>query len=67
MVDVEDIMKRFKHGIEGIKVVKNTYDAQPVKRALMSYADSKGPNQHVHLSSLIWAFSVCQHILQYFH
>ena len=31
----------------------------PRKRALMSYANSKGPDQHVHTCSLIWAFCNC--------
>ena len=40
-------------------------DAQCMKRALMHFADNVGPDYHAHLCSLIWAFSVRQHILQY--
>ena len=36
-----------------------TYRDSPRKRALMLYANSKGPDQHVHTCSLIWAFSNC--------
>ena len=31
----------------------------------MHFADNLGPDQLAHLCSVIWAFSVCQHILQY--
>ena len=31
----------------------------------MHFADNIGPDQHVHLCSLIWAVSVCLHIIQY--
>ena len=42
---------------------KNTYNVQHMKRALMQFVDNVGPAQHAHLCSLIWAFSVSQHIL----
>ena len=41
------------------------YDAQHGKKALMPYANSEGPDEHVHPYSLIWTFSVLRHILQY--
>ena len=41
------------------------FDAQRTTRDLMHFADNVGPNQRAHLCSLIWAFSVCRHILQY--
>ena len=40
-------------------------DAQRGKMALMSNANRKGQDQHAHPCSLILAFSVRQHILQY--
>ena len=45
--------------------VQVLYDAQHTKRALMLFGDNIGSDQHAHLCSLILAFSVCQHILQY--
>ena len=35
-----------------------SYDTQRTKRAHMQFADNVGPDQHAHLCSLIWAFSV---------
>ena len=35
------------------------------KMALMLYANSAGPDQHVHPCSLIWTFSAHPHTLQY--
>ena len=46
-----------------VKRVK--YVAQHTKRALMQFANNVGTDWHVHLCSIIWAFSVHQHILQY--
>ena len=46
-------------------MMPTTYDAQLTKRALMQIADNIGPDQRVHLCSLIWAFNVRRHILQY--
>ena len=42
-----------------------SYDAQRGKKALMHYANSEDQDQHEHLCSLIWTFSVPRHILQY--
>ena len=42
-----------------------SYDAQCKKRALLHFADNIGPDHRAHLCSLIWAFSVRRHILQY--
>ena len=36
-----------------------------LKGLFMQFADNVGPDQHAHLCSLIWAFSVCRHILLY--
>ena len=41
------------------------YDEQRTKRALNQFADKVGPDQYAHPCSLILAFSVRQHILQY--
>ena len=41
------------------------YDEQHKKKALIQFEDYTGPDQHVHLISLILAFSVRRHILQY--
>ena len=39
------------------------FDAKHGGRALMPYANSEGPDECMHLRSLIWTFSVCRHIL----
>ena len=38
---------------------------QHAKKALMPYVDRECPDECVHLCSLIWTFSICQHILPY--
>ena len=43
------------------------HDEQHTKKALIQFVDNVGPNQCVHLCSLIWAFFVRRHILQYIH
>ena len=50
-------------GIKWISVLKS--DMKHEKKSLMPYANSEGPDQHAHPCSLIWAFSICEHILQY--
>ena len=35
------------------------------KKALMPYVNVESSDERVHLCSLIWTFSVCQHKLQY--
>ena len=35
------------------------------KRTLCHYVNREGPDEHSHLCSLIWTFSVHRHILQY--
>ena len=39
------------------------------EKTLIQFADKVGPDQHARLCSLIWAFSVCQHIwlIQWFY
>ena len=41
------------------------YDAQRGKKALMPYAKSKGQDERAHTCSLVWAFFVGHHILQF--
>ena len=36
-----------------------------VKKALTQFADNVRLDQHAHLYSLVWAFSIPRHILQY--
>ena len=43
---------------------KKTYDAE-LTNALMHFAVNVGPGHSVHLCSLIWAFSVHLHLLQF--
>ena len=47
------IKRRKKYKANEEKLVKLSYDAQCVKRALMLYVNMEGPEQHVHLCSLI--------------
>ena len=44
--------------------IKNAYDAQRWKKALMDYANSERPDEHAHPCSMIWTFYVCRSILQ---
>ena len=41
------------------------YNAQHGKMALMHFMGKVGPDHHLDMCSLIWAFSVCRRILQY--
>ena len=38
---------------------------QHMKSAFMQFVDNVGPDQHAHPCSVIWAFSVRRHMLQY--
>ena len=46
-------------------VLRYTFDVQRGKKVLMPYANSEGPDERVHLCSLVWTFSVRRHILEY--
>ena len=41
------------------------YDAQCGEKTIMAYVNGDGQNERAHPCSMIWAFSVRQHKLQY--
>ena len=43
----------------------NSFETQLTKKALIQFADNIVPDQHIHPCSLMLAFSVRRHILQY--
>ena len=58
----------FSHVAESVHYLEPCiieYDAQYVKTALIIYVSSEGPDEPAYPCSLICAFSVCRHILQY--